>query len=141
MNELAKSDCEKLMNFLVVYVEKFLLDAGEFFPVGAILENDGAMRSFAGYDGRENPPSQDIIAIIRDGFIEAARGLRTNATALAYDVLITDPVNGVRHDAIAIELDHRESYSVVVYFRYRLVNQQMILENPTTEQGAGRIFV
>ena len=128
------------MNYLLTLVKKFLQDAAEFYPVGAFMNIDGKMNSMAGYDGRENPPSDEIIQIITQGFIEGAKDGSFKATALAYDALVTDPDTGSKDDAIAIALDHRQNYSVVVHFRYRMHQGLPILEPPTASPGARQIF-
>lgn len=140
MPSAAKTECEQLMNYLLPYLERFLQEAGEFYPIGAIFTSDGEMRSIAGYDAREHPPSEYIISIIRDGFVEYANNGTIKATALAYDVLVTDPDTGRKHDAIAFELDHIERYSVIVYFRYDLDGGTLILSDATAKERTGLIF-
>ncbi len=128
------------MIFLLHYVEVFLKDAGEFFPIGAIMDMDRNMSSLAGFDGREQPPSEDIMTIIREGFSERVVKHSICASGLAYDVLVTD-ANGAKEDAICIELDHIDDYSIIVYFPYLIENGVPILQQRNISEGLRRIFV
>lgn len=140
MTSSAKSDCQRLLDYLLVFVKGFLEDAGEFYPIGAVMKMKGEMVSMAGYDGREHPPSLDVIQIIRNGFKEGASTEAYKATALAYDVVVSDPDTGAKHDVIAIDLDHREDYSVVVYFRYSINDGILVLQAPTASEGTREVF-
>jgi hypothetical protein len=56
-----KSQCEQLMNSALPFAQQMLSEHGEFHPYGETLQVDGKILSVAGYDGRERPPSQQII--------------------------------------------------------------------------------
>jgi hypothetical protein len=121
----AKADCEELMNALMPVAEKMLRKHGEFYPYGGAMLTDGEIVHVAGYDGREHPPSADLISLIKWAFVEGAKDLRYKATALVYDVRITLD-DGHKSDAINVSLDHRDDYSVVVLFPYVLKKRGLI---------------
>ncbi len=52
MTSSGKSDCQRLLDYLLDFVQAFLEDAGEFYPTGAVMKMSGEMVSMAGYDGR-----------------------------------------------------------------------------------------
>ncbi|MFT3885600.1 MAG: hypothetical protein QM724_09265 [Flavobacteriales bacterium] len=135
----AKEECEALLNYVLPFAEKFLQEQGEFFPFGAVMKTNREMVSVAGHDGREQPPSDDVIRILKEGFIEGAKNGSYRATALAYDVRITAPA-GEKQDAIAIALDHPREYSVIVYFPYRMVDGILSIGEPMANNGTGGIF-
>ena len=136
-----KEDCEQLMNAALPFAERMLRQEGEFYPYGAVLGNDGRISDIAGYDGKEHPASANIIKLIHDGFVQEARTGKYKATALVYDVKVAVPSNGVPSDAIAVALDHRDDYSVIVYFPYQLKNGHLTLGEAFAQKGKGDVFL
>jgi hypothetical protein len=135
-----KAECENLMNAAVTFAEHMLQKHGEFFPYGAALKRNGEIVSVAGYDGREQPPSNDIIRLLKEGFIKRAKSGEYKATALVYDVRIVLPSTGKKSDAIAVTLNHRDNYSVVVFFPYQLTNGQLIFGEVFAQKGESDVF-
>lgn len=113
-----QADCEGLLNAVLPLAEKFLGEHGEFYPFGATLDSHGHQALAAAHDGTERPPSQPLIELLRSGYKEGAKAERIVATALAYDVLVVPPGGNSKTDAVAVELDHRDDYSVVVFYPY-----------------------
>ena len=136
----AKADCEKLLNAVLPFAEELLGKEGEFFPYGGAMAPDGAFVSVAADDGREQPPSVDIIHLIKSGFVTGANDGSYKATALVYDVRITLPGDGVTSDAIAIDLDHRDVYSMTVMFPYALEPHGLSIGEPIAQVGEFDIF-
>jgi hypothetical protein len=136
----AKSDCEALMSAVLPFAEKLLQEQGEFFPYGGALKADGQLASVAGYDGREQPPSSEIIRLIKQGFVEGAKSGEYVATALIYDVRVTLPSTGQKSDAIAVSLNHRDNYSVVVLFPYQLVDGKLQYGDAIAQAGERDVF-
>lgn len=135
-----KSQCEQLMNSALPFAEKMLTEHGEFYPYGETMRADGTIVSVAGYDGRERPPSQPIIDLLRQVFhSEAAKGTII-ASALVYDVRTVPPGGSEKTDAIAVELDHRDNYSVVVYFPYSVAGGKLQIASPFATKGVGHVF-
>ena len=137
----AKADCEALLNAAMPFAEQMLQRYREFFPFGSAMRASGEITAVAGHDGNEHPPSSEVIALIKDGFIEAARRNEFKATALVHDVKIKSPSSGDTSDAIAVALDHRDDeYSVVIFFPYRLSKGELTLDPPFAQAGEGAIF-
>ncbi|MFT3847578.1 MAG: hypothetical protein QM739_02560 [Propionivibrio sp.] len=86
-----KAECEHLMNATLPFAEQMLQKHGEFFPYGAALKTTGDISSVAGYDGREQPPSNDIIRLLKESFVKGAKSGEYKATALVYDVRVVVP--------------------------------------------------
>ncbi|MEJ0037682.1 MAG: hypothetical protein WDO68_16680 [Gammaproteobacteria bacterium] len=128
------------MNTVVPFAEKMLSEHSEFFPYGAAMKPDGEIVSVAGYDGREQPPSQEIIDLLNAELRkDAALGLY-KATAVVYDVRVVPPGSKTKSDAIAVALDHRDDYSVVVLFPYSISNGTPDIGAPFAEKGEHKIF-
>ena len=135
----AKSDVEFLMNDMLPFAEEMLAKHGEFLPYGAALNAQGEVVSIAGYTGEEQPPSQDVIDLLRKSFIDGARKGQFDATALYYDVRIKTNQDETS-DAVAIELDHKDGYSVVVFFPYQIELGVVSFGEISAQQGQNSVF-
>ncbi|MBB5207869.1 hypothetical protein [Chiayiivirga flava] len=136
----AKTECENLMNTAVPFAEKMLAEHGEFFPYGQVLSPDGSIVAVAASTGSERPKSQTIIDLLKQGFAKGAKYGTYRATALVYDAKVSIPSSGEKSDAIAVELDHVERYSVVVYLPYSLHNGQITYGEVFAQRGSGKVF-
>ncbi len=136
----AKADCESLLSAVLPFAEQLLRERGEFFPYGGAMKANGELASVAGYDGREQPPSEDVIRLIRQGFVEGAKSGAYVATALVYDVRVTLPSSGQKSDAIAVSLNHRDGYSVVVLFPYQIKNGELQYGETIAQEGERNVF-
>ena len=71
------------------------------------MNSVGDIRQVAAYDGREVPPPQPLIDLLRDGFRADAATGAIIASAIAYDVRTIPPGTRTKVDAVAVQLDHR----------------------------------
>jgi hypothetical protein len=136
----AKADCEAVMNVALPFAEEMLQKHGEFFPFGATMNAKGEISHVGGYDGREHPPSADIIKLLKDGFRAGAKNGELKATALVYDVRVILPGSGEKSDAVAVSLNHRANYSVVVLFPYRIDGGKVVFGETFAQEGEADIF-
>jgi hypothetical protein len=135
-----KVDCETLMNWLLPFAQQMLERHGEFFPFGSAMRPNGEVVPVASYDSSDHPPSSELILLIKEGFVEGARKKQYKATALAYDVKVKHPSSGQISDAIAISLNHRDNYSVIVLFPYRLERGKLSVDTAFAQAGEADIF-
>jgi hypothetical protein len=135
-----KIEAEKLMNAARPFAEQMLQKHGEFFPYGAALKSNGDIANIAGYEGTEQPPSKDIIRLLKAGFVQGAKSGSYKATALVYDVTVTLPSSGKKSDAIAVSLNHRENYSILVFFPYELKGGKLTIGEEFAQKGEADIF-
>jgi hypothetical protein len=135
-----KADCEALMNLVIPFAEQMLTSYGEFFPFGGAMGPDGQLVPVAGYDGSERAQSVDLIALMKEGFVAAARKGEYKATAIVYDVRVALPSTGEKSDAIAVSLNHRDNYSIVVLFPYKLDSGKLTVGTAYAQKGEGDIF-
>jgi hypothetical protein len=152
----AKSECEELLSAVMPFAEQMLQEHGEFFPFGASMDHDGEMAHAGGWTGEEQPESAEVIELLEQGFQEGAKNGEYEVTALVYDVRVAPPGNDIEDpspspspehrggglfDAIAVALDHRDDYSVVVYFPYSFdAGCELAIEAPFAGAGEGKIF-
>ena len=135
-----KSECERLMNSALPLAEQMLVKHGEFFPYGQALTSDGKVVDVGAYDGRENSPSLDLIRLLKQEFAQGGRSGKYRATALVYDVRVTLPSSGTKSDAIAVSLNHRDNFSVVVFFAYSIKDGKYQPGEVFAQQGVNDVF-
>src|SRR5690348_10321171 len=117
-----KADCEAVMNFGLPFVQQLLKQHGEFLPFGAAMRPNGEIVCIGAYDGRAVPSlggSGDLIRALKDAFVDGARRQEYIATALFYEVTVTAAASPERVDAVAVSLNHRDGYSVIVLLPFR----------------------
>jgi len=135
-----KAESERLMQAALPLAEKMLQQHGEFFPYGQALDTGGAVVAVAAYDGRERPPSAELIRLLKQGFVQGAKDGKYKATATVYDVRVNLPSTGAKSDAIAVALDHQDNYSVVVFLAYKIENEKLIMGEVFATAGAFDVF-
>lgn len=136
----AKAEAEALLNDVLPFAEQMLCNYGEFLPYAGALRPSGEIVWIAGHDGREHPPSKELIDLLANGLREAAANGEYLATALVYDVRVTPPSASEVTDAIAAELEHKDGYSVTVFFPYELTNGPPVLASPFATAESRSIF-
>ena len=135
-----KADFDALVNSVLPFAEQMLTTHGEFHPFGGAMRPDGQLVSIAGYNGNQHPESVDVIALIKKGFIADAGKGEYKATAIVYDARVKLPSTEEKSDAIAVSLNHRDNYSVVVLFPYKINAGRLILGTAFARKGEADIF-
>jgi len=136
----AKSQTEHLLQALLPFAEQMLSEHGEFFPFAGALLPSGNIAPVTANDGREYPPSEDVIALLRVSLRERAETESFVASILVYDVRITPPEATGPTDAIAVELEHRSGYVAKLFFPYKLTDGNLKLEPPFGRPGVRTVF-
>lgn len=139
-----KAECEIVMNFGLPLAADMLKRHGEFRPFAAAMRPNGEVVCLGAYDGRDYPSLAgsfaDLIASLKEALIAGARRREYVATALFYDVGFTLQAGDARTDAIAISLDHREAYSVIVLLPYTVDDGNVVYGTPRAQPGDADIF-
>jgi len=135
-----KAQCEELLNAVLPVAKKFLAAHGEFYPFGASMKPDGQIVQTAAYDGREHPPSEPLIDLLRQSFRAQGKDGAIIASATVYDVRTIPPGATDKTDAVAVELDHRDSYSVTVLFPYTIMAGTVQFGPAFAHKGTFAIF-
>lgn len=137
----AKEECEDLMNSVVPFAQQMLTQHREFYPFGGAMAADGQIVAVGGDTGEEHPASQTVIDLLEKGFQDGAKTGKYKATALVVDMRVVPPGRDTKQDAIAVRLDHRDGYSVVVVFPYSIGSGgDVTIESPFAVKGEQRIF-
>jgi len=139
-----KADCEVVMNFGLPLAEELLKRHGEFLPFAAAMRPNGEIVCLGAYDGREVPSLAgsfaEIIRSLKDTLIAGARRQEYMATALFYEVGFTLPSSSERRDAVAVSLNHRDGYSVIVLLPYTIEDAGIVYDVPHAQPGEVDIF-
>jgi hypothetical protein len=136
----AKDDCNQLLNAALPFAEQMLREHGEFLPFGAQMLPDGEIVSVAVDDGEDHSRSQNLIDALQTAYKAGAADGEFVATALVYDVRVVPPGASEKTDAIALNLDHRDSYSVTVFFPYILKDGEPEVGDAFASGGDYSIF-
>src|SRR5215813_3343708 len=135
-----KADCDALLNSLLPVAEQMLTTHGKFFPFGGAMRADGQVVSIAGYDGDERTQPIDVITLMKDAFVAAARNGEYKATAIVYDARVKMRSTEEKSDAVAVSLNHRDNYSVVVFFPYKVESGKLTVGTVFAQAGEADIF-
>ena len=136
----SRAESQQLMNAALPFAEQMLEKHGEFFPYGLALNTEGKIVSVAGHSEKQQPQASEIIQIIKSGFIEGAKLGQYRATALVYDVRVALPSSGNKSDAIAVSLNHKDDYSVIVHLPYKIEAGKITFGELFAIRGENDIF-
>lgn len=129
-----ETDVEELMNALIPFGQQMLQKNGELYPYGGAMTPTGEIAFVAGYDGNNRPQSQELIDLLKNGFREAAVQNKYKATAICFDARVVPPGMTQKTDALAIALDHKDNYSILVFIPYTL-KRSKLLKRSTVDFG------
>jgi hypothetical protein len=136
----AKTESDNLLNAAVPFAEKMLTQHGEFYPYGAALTPSNQVVSVAATPGGERPPSAEVIKLLNAAFRQGAKDGKYKATALVYDAMVQLPESHAKSDAIAVSLNHKDGYSVVVYLPYSRSGSGLSFGHVFAVSGASDVF-
>jgi hypothetical protein len=132
----AREDYKALLELLMPFAEQMLKKNGEFFPFGAAVSTQGEVEACAAYDGKETPPSEQVIALLTQGLQSRARGAEIRAAGICCDGRIVQ--DGKKVDAVIISLEHASGnatktcvpYTKGLFGKYRFGEMIAGLEEP-----------
>lgn len=137
MNE--KEECEVLMNDLLPTVQHLLEKHHEFYPIGAVMNEDDSIVQTATFDGCDFPDSQNVINSLIEAHRKLAEQKRLKVSGIAYNASVM--ISGKKTDSIMICLEHQNGYSVTVGIPYVITLFKRIkYGNLFAQQGSHDIF-
>ena len=102
---------------------------------------DGTITHEGAYNGTEQPPSQELIDLLRQAHQKSARAKTLRACATVYDIRTVPPGRTEKQDAIAVAIDHVSGYSAVVIFPYSFgPDNKLQVEAAFAVEGTQEIF-
>lgn len=137
----AKEDTQTLVDEFMPFARKMLDKYREFLPFGGRIATDGKIIHEGATTGMERSPSQDLIDILRDEHRKQAIEQSIRASCIVYDISIVPPGCTEKQDAIAFEIDHRDSYSRVIVYPYTISDAgEIMTEAAFAVRGQNNIF-
>jgi hypothetical protein len=136
----AQAELFQLATELIGFAKALLAKNGEFFPVGGALTAQSEFRPITAYDGRENPPSSDLMQMLWDGMRTEAAAGKIRACGVCADVRIPTVDDSGKTDAIAVLLEHCETAPINVFVPYRKAGKKFEYEDMFTEPGEPHVF-
>lgn len=112
-----EKDIQAIIDYSHSFAEKMLLEFKEYYPFGVQIENNGELTPI-GYEDEESdmPFSQKVIDELLNYFNKALEENKIRAYGLTYDVKIKIDDASNKSDAILINIIHRDSYEIPIYY-------------------------
>ena len=121
------------MSAVLPVAEQMLTEHRELQPFGSTMSSDGVIVQVGGWRTTAHAPDAELVAGFEASFRDGAARGELKATAL----LVASPAK----DSVAVRLDHRENYSVVVTFPYHFTDAgELVIEEPFAGEGEHLIF-
>lgn len=136
----AQTEAEELVNAVLPHAEGMLGAHGEFFPFGAALTVDGELAELSVGEEHRNSPVEVIVEELKNRLRGGAGTNTYRATALVFPIHAELPGADDETEAVAIELDHQENFSVVLIIPYVLSDGGVKFGEAVAQQGAHEIF-
>ena len=114
----SKKECEVLLESLLSASENLLKKNGEFYPIGAVLTNNNAVKFTAVHSDNDFPDSKDVISDLSSSHKKMAQNNEIKASGIAWNGAFSS--NGRPSDAIVVSLEHKDNYSVIVGLPYKI---------------------
>jgi hypothetical protein len=111
-------DLDALLNDLLPFAERMLVEHGEFYPFGGSITRDGEHISVAAKASSDRPKSQELIDIMTDSFRAQAAEGKIRAAGICFDVRVIPPGQVDKTDAIQVALEREGGDAVDVFVPY-----------------------
>jgi len=112
-----KKDIQSIIDYCHMFAKHMLLESKEYYPFGAIIDNNGELIP-VGYKDNETdmPESQKVINELTSHFKDDLKNNKIRAYGVTYDVRVQINDSGDKSDAILIDIIHRESSEIPQYY-------------------------
>ena len=116
---MPKEECEELLNALLPFAVNQLKKYSEFYPFGAVMQNNNEIILTA-VDADDSLPDlkEAINRLTKIHNDQAGKG-EIKASGICWNATVSLE-NGKQTNAIIISLEHRENYSVLVGQPYQI---------------------
>jgi hypothetical protein len=116
---MAHPDLDQLLDVLLPFAQKCLVERGEFYPFGASLSRTGELVLQAAHAGDDPPPAQEALETLEGILRTQATGGEIRAAGLCVAVRTQPPGQTNKIDAIHVGLEHQTGESVSVFLPYQ----------------------
>lgn len=136
-----EKECEQVLNAVLPLAEQMLNRDRGFLPFGGTLSAEGEITCTGGWSGDDRPDAEEAVEMLQEDFRSGARSGEYKATALVCDVRAVFPDEESERDAIAISLDHRADWSIVLLFPYAFgPDGEVVIDDPFSVTGEDVVF-
>lgn len=136
-----KSECEELLGQAVPMAGAMLTKHRAFLPFALSMSAQGDVAHVGVPMDEEHPGAQAVMDRLEEALKLGVADGTLRAAALAHDITTTPPGRDEPQDAMAVALDHRDGYSVLVVFPYAFdADGVLLIDDPFATEGEGRLF-
>lgn len=115
---MAHPDLDQLLDALLPFAQKCLVERGEFYPFGAVVSQTGELVLQAAHGGDEPPPALEGLETLEGLLRTQAADGEIRAAGLCVAVRTQPPGQTKKIDAIHVGLEHQAGESVSVFLPY-----------------------
>jgi len=136
-----REEMDQLFDALVTFAQSMLEEHGEFYPVGAWIDEQGELGVVAADDGDERPDPRELIELLHKLMRERASSGTIRACAVCVDVRARRAEEAASTDAISVAIEHAAAEPVTVlqpYERRRL--RGVRYGEPWAQEGERNVF-
>jgi hypothetical protein len=123
-----------VLNYCLEFSEEMLSKAGDFYPFGAVVTQDGVLSAVGFSDGDEHPSPQQLYAFAERSITSRAAAGEILAGGLAANVNIPAEYAPAFADGVRVKLEGRD-FSRFVYRPYRIASTGLLRKRQTLEFG------
>lgn len=113
-----KDECQMLLDKILPMAEMLLLKHKEFYPIGAVMNNNGEIEITTVDVLEKHPETQGIIDKLKVTHKKLAGQGKIKVSGIMWDATVHR--DGEKKDAVIVSMEHRDQYSVVVYEPYSI---------------------
>ena len=129
------------MSSVLADAERALTEQRSLQPFGTTLSVSDQIVQVGSWGLEPGCSRAARIAEFQDSFRDGARRGELKATLLLYSEPCVRPGSTERQDAVAVHLDHRDDYSIVVTFPYHFTSAgELVISEPFASEGEHKIF-
>lgn len=110
-------DIQSIIDYCYMFAEHMLIESKEYYPFGAIIDNNGELIP-VGYKDNDTdmPESQKMIDELTTHFSNDLNENKIKAYGVTYDVRVQINDSGDKSDAILIDIVHRDFSDIPQYY-------------------------
>jgi hypothetical protein len=126
---------EKLRDVIVDQAKHFLLEAGEFYPFGGVVNSDGNITPLGVYLENDRPSPQDVIGLLEKAIIAKFHQREVSAAGICVDVHYRPTGEANKKSAIQIRMLGDTGESADYCLPYSIKDNTFVYESIFIEKG------
>ena len=128
-----------LMDNGISFAKEMLEKYGEFYPYGRSMNDNKDISVINAYNGEEYPSGIELLKLLEADLTQ--KSTNENVIAIATFTNVTMQGNNKESiNAVQVGLEHKEGYSVNVYYPYVIEDQKVIFDELNAVERTPNIF-